>query len=89
MGEPTTAAEIPEASPAAQQSPIIEEIPIASVIEEPEQIEVQQADPQRAEVVDLMDRDEPAAAPVATDQARWSPAEEAELAKGLLTVVLG
>jgi len=50
------------------------------VIDEPEQIEVHLADPQRAEVVDL--------AAVADQQAVWSSAEDAELARGLLTVVL-
>jgi hypothetical protein len=43
------------------------------MIEEPEQIAVHQADPDRAQIVDL---------------APWSPAEEAELARGLLEVVL-
>jgi hypothetical protein len=73
----------------------------AEVIEEPEQIEVQQADPNRAVVVDLEPLDEPEAAALAgpeqepapqavdaTPQPRWSPAEEAELARGLLSVVL-
>lgn len=46
------------------------------LIEEPEQIAVHQADPTSAEIVDLV------------DLAPWSPAEEAELARGLLEVVL-
>jgi hypothetical protein len=46
---------------------------VIEVIEEPEQIAVHQADPDRAQIVDL---------------APWSPAEEAELARGLLEVVL-
>ena len=55
--------------PAAAPTPI----EVIEVIEEPEQIAVHQADPDRAQIVDL---------------APWSPAEEAELARGLLEVVL-
>ena len=89
------------------EAPAIAEIAIATVIEEPEQIEVQQADPNRAEVVDLNPVEETpqviatadeapqtataaeASSTAGKSQPRWSPAEEAELAKGLLTVVLG
>lgn len=101
--DPPADQELPADPPAAAAKPepaAIEEIAIATVIEEPEQIEVQQADPSRAEVVDLNpvevtpqviatadnQADNPAAA---QSKPRWSPAEEAELAKGLLTVVLG
>lgn len=55
--------------PAAAPTPV----EVIEVIEEPEQIAVHQADPDRAQIVDL---------------APWSPAEEAELARGLLEVVL-
>jgi hypothetical protein len=113
--------------PTAAQTSQAPWIQAAEVIEEPEQIEVQQADPSRAVVVDLEPLDilkaarlaaakqEPApqavvaapqdladaqtpeqkaaesAGPPAAQpaqQPRWSPAEEAELARGLLTVVL-
>jgi hypothetical protein len=55
--------------PAAAPTPV----EVIEVIEEPEQIAVHQADPDRAQIVDL---------------APCSPAEEAELARGLLEVVL-
>jgi hypothetical protein len=48
-------------------------VEVIEVIEEPEQIAVHQADLDRTQIVDL---------------APWSPAEEAELARGLLEVVL-
>jgi hypothetical protein len=58
---------------AAPTSTPVEVIEVIEVIEEPDQIAVQQADPALAQIVDL---------------APWSPAEEAELARGLLEVVL-
>jgi hypothetical protein len=111
--------------PQQSQQPLPEPL-AADVIDEPEQIEVHQADPTQAEVVDLAlldlsmasrDQKSPGAAldepeaesaagvlaeaepsqrpeaepeelPAALTQPRWSPAEEAELARGLLTVVL-
>jgi hypothetical protein len=51
----------------------VETLEIIEVIEEPEQIAFHQTDPDHAQIVDL---------------APWSPAEEAELARGLLEVVL-
>ena len=83
---PTAAAEvaIDPLEPAAEAPAV------ADVVEEPEQLEVHQADPERAEVVDL-DPVVPAAdgpAPKPLKSGRWSSAEAAELAKGLLTVVL-
>jgi len=115
--------------PQASQAPWLQvaEVPAAvaaDVIEEPEQIELRQADPERASVLDLEPLEEPeeptvTATPAAAarsetatatettepaeleeatrpaepephvgQQPRWSPAEEAELARGLLTVVL-
>jgi len=105
--------------PQANQAPWLKATDVvaavaAEVIEEPEQLEVQQADPKRASVVDLEPLEEPeepeqptateSSAPAAAAatakassaepepqverRARWSPAEEAELARGLLTVVL-
>jgi hypothetical protein len=71
-GQPAAAAPWLESSsqpPAAAPTPV----EVIEVIEEPEQIAVHQADPDRAQIVDL---------------APWSPAEEAELARGLLEVVL-
>ena len=59
--------------PAAAPTPTPTSVEMIEVIEEPEQIAVHQADPDRAQIVDL---------------APWSPAEEAELARGLLEVVL-
>ena len=59
--------------PAAPIPTQVDMIELIEVIEEPEQITVHQADPALAQIVDL---------------APWSPAEEAELAKGLLKVVL-
>jgi hypothetical protein len=71
-GQPAAAAPWLESSsqPAAAAPTPVE---VIEVIEEPEQIAVHQADPDRAQIVDL---------------APWSPAEEAELARGLLEVVL-
>ena len=71
----------PQADAPAPAPPWLTEPPAAAptpvevieVIEEPEQIAVHQADSDRAQIVDL---------------APWSPAEEAELARGLLEVVL-
>jgi hypothetical protein len=59
--------------PWVEQQPAPEPLTPVELVEEPEQIVVHQADPTRAEIVDL---------------APWSPAEEAELARGLLEVVL-
>lgn len=59
--------------PATPTPTPVETLEMIEVIEEPEQIAVHQADPDRAQIVDL---------------APWSPAEEAELARGLLEVVL-
>jgi hypothetical protein len=71
-GQPAAAAPWLESlsQPAAAAPTPVE---VIEVIEEPEQIAVHQADPDRAQIVDL---------------APWSPAEEAELARGLLEVVL-
>jgi len=113
------ATQLPE--PQVNQTPWLQ---VADVIEEPEQIELRQADPERASVLDLEPLEEPeeptvTATPAAAarsetatatettepaeleeatrpaepephmdQQTRWSPAEEAELARGLLTVVL-
>jgi len=66
VSEPAAAAPTPRPTP-------VETLEMIEVIEEPEQIAVQQADPEHAQIVDL---------------APWSPAEEAELARGLLEVVL-
>lgn len=62
----------------------------ADVIEEPEQIEVRLADLKQAETLDLEPvTDLELMTPPPAQKPPWSPAEEAELAKGLLTVVLG
>ena len=66
LSEPAAAAPTPTPTP-------VETLEMIEVIEEPEQIAVQQADPGLAQIIDL---------------APWSPAEEAELARGLLEVVL-
>jgi hypothetical protein len=63
------------------------------VVDEPEQIAVLQADPRQGEPLDLEPVPQPQLEPEPpapiTSAARWSPAEEAELAKGMLLVVLG
>ena len=86
----------PEAAAAAEAMPQQEEAAEAAfsvdapsdVIDEPDQVEVRQADRRSAEVIDLESIDTPEPAQAAAPP-RWSPAEEAELARGLLTVVLG
>ncbi|MBM5827700.1 MAG: hypothetical protein FJ050_06545 [Cyanobacteria bacterium M_surface_7_m2_040] len=97
--EPPAQALEPESQEIAVAPAASGDVIAADVIEEPEQIEVQQADPGRAEVVDLAPAAEPAMTPAAAaleaveassepGKPRWSPAEEAELARGLLTVAL-
>jgi len=97
--EPPAQALEPESQEIAVAPAASADVIAADVIEEPEQIEVQQADPGRAEVVDLAPAAEPAMTPAAAAleaveassepvKPRWSPAEEAELARGLLTVAL-
>ncbi|MBM5800609.1 MAG: hypothetical protein FJ077_07170 [Cyanobacteria bacterium K_DeepCast_35m_m2_023] len=64
---------------------------VADVIEEPDQFEVHQADPERAETVDLTPLAELGSEDDQQDSAPtpgWSPEQEAEWAKGLLRVVL-
>ena len=115
--DPTTStvpATPPEANPpwlaatASEPEPRTER-PEADVIDEPDQIEVHQADPKRSDILDLIalaSDEEPATGSLVTHEApatdgpghsataepppnhRWSPAEQAELARGLLTVVL-
>ena len=65
--------EIAAQPPWVEQQPAPEPLTPVELVEEPEQVVVHQADPTRVEIVDL---------------APWSPAEEAELARGLLEVVL-
>jgi len=72
VSEPAAAATTPIPTPTPTPTPV-EMVEVLEVIEEPEQIAVHQADPDHAQIVDL---------------APWSPAEEAELARGLLEVVL-
>ena len=81
-----------EDAPRPPKQPVVtepEQIEPVDVIEEPEQIAVLQADPRQDEPIDL--EPEPLPEPTAplTAAPRWSPAEEAELAKGMLLVVLG
>lgn len=96
--EPAAAGQPPwmQAQPLEPKAP---EPVAADVIDEPEQIEVHQADPARAEVVDLamepIDASNPGDAEPEPETmkttvwpSRWSSAEEAELARGILTVVL-
>jgi len=80
------ASAIPEATPAAD--PLV-----AEIVEEPEQIAVLQAGSHQDEPLDLEPVPQPQlepepAAPIPAAP-RWSPADEAELAKGMLLVVLG
>lgn len=63
----------PDPAPQPPLMDLVDVVDVVDVVEEPEQIVVHQADPTQAEIVDL---------------APWSSAEEAELARGLLEVVL-
>lgn len=85
-----------QTQPELASRPVTLDPETVEVLEEPEQIAVQQADPERSEVVELRESLEPeptASAPTSSEhtggEPRWSPAEEAELARGVLTVVLG
>ena len=96
--DPLTTAAAPSEAPAfeAETMKSVAVEASADVIDEPDQLEVYQADPLRAEPVDLealmppeaSAEDAPLADSPVSAPPRWSAAEEAELAKGLLTVVL-
>lgn len=75
------------AQPCPTEAPM-ELVEVVDVVDEPDQVAVQQADPRRAEILELTPTEQNDL-PQATPAGRWSPAEEAELAKGLLRVVLG
>ena len=92
--EPPTKDQSPAAASASpwvetiEPNPMMDEpklIDAPEVIDEPEQIAVHQADPARSQIIDLQPRDR--ATPAVAKP--WSPAEEAELAQGMLEVVLG
>jgi len=71
--EPESQSVLTAQPPWVEQLAAPEPLTPVELVEEPEQIDVRLAEPTQAVIVDL---------------APWSPAEEAELAKGLLEVVL-